>query len=414
MISILKKIFVYNWLRKLVSLILAMIIWIVINHSISTTKTIQNVPVKVANIPSGKTVQGLTADGFLDKSVSLCLTGNKHILDQLSALDLTVELDSIRKGNEWIAQITTKNLVCKNPNVNLLNEISHISHPDLIIKLSNLVTEKIPIIVTDPIGNSPKGYRFLDVWPYRLSTLVTGPEEVVKKLKRENLKLTFNLNKISKEELKDLETKGKTRVSFSIPNSWKKIDLPTLSNVAIEIEDYRAKNLRIDFIKQELIPLADYLPISLFFPPQYHETLNPETFSLNHNSFVHKNNGIECLQGPFFAKNVSRLFVEIIQNRINIIAIPVSLTEKNVPLWNVQFIYPHELEDRYVTRAMEENIELESADTAQREEYLRNRFRNYMHQFRLYTENNEKIQLEIKVLANTIDVQPKQNHTVKK
>lgn len=36
MISLLKRLFIDNWVRKLISLILAMIIWMVVNHSMSS------------------------------------------------------------------------------------------------------------------------------------------------------------------------------------------------------------------------------------------------------------------------------------------------------------------------------------------------------------------------------------------
>ena len=53
--------------------------------------------------------------------------------------------------------------------------ISRVSPYDMIIRQSKLVTEKIPVLVTQPIGEAPKGYQFLDVWPYQLFVTVTRP-----------------------------------------------------------------------------------------------------------------------------------------------------------------------------------------------------------------------------------------------
>jgi len=61
--SLLIKMFVDNWQRKLIALVLSMIIWIVINHSIETQKELK-VPIKVINIPSGKTIKGLSSSGI--------------------------------------------------------------------------------------------------------------------------------------------------------------------------------------------------------------------------------------------------------------------------------------------------------------------------------------------------------------
>jgi hypothetical protein len=49
--SLLIKLFVHNWPRKLISLILAVIIWFVVSQSMATTKTISNIGVRITNIP---------------------------------------------------------------------------------------------------------------------------------------------------------------------------------------------------------------------------------------------------------------------------------------------------------------------------------------------------------------------------
>lgn len=406
--TLLRKIFVDNWLRKLVVLILAMFIWIVVNHSISTTKTVHNVPVKVTNLPKGKTVEGLKTNNFLNKGISLSLTGNKHTLDVISAEDLMVVIDMDRKKKDWIAKVTPKNLLCLNPSIDITQNISTIMHPNLIIKPTNLVREKIPIIVTRPIGEAPNGYHFVDVYPYNLSTYVTGPENVVQRLKAKRLKLTFNLNNVTKEMLDQLhEKESKDTISFIVPEEWKSIHLPYISTDPIKIDDKQAKGLRIDFAKTDAIPLGRELPVTLFFPPQYRDTLNPDTYELGTNEFTKKQNGILFLKTHLHAKGVSPLFVDIVKDMIQVVVIVTPYNEGQKPLWNVQFIYPIELENRYVAQASANETEGSSVISPHlRQEYLRNRFRNYMNRFRLYTENNEKLLLNIKIQADKIDVRP--------
>lgn len=421
MITILRRLFIDNWQRKLVSLILAMIVWMVVNHSMAVQKTIPNIPLKIINLPHGKTVEGLQTTGILSKRITLTLTGNRNTLEEVSGNDLEVIIDAAGKGDEWIATITKKNLISINPDIDVSHGVSRISHHDFIIKLSKMATEKIPVIITQPIGEAPRGYQYLDVWPYQLYITITGPEEAVKKLKTRGLKLTFNLNDVKREELASLQSaktpgKGGEEISYFVPDSWKKISLPMFSETPLAIDDPMAKGLRIDFVKTDLIPIGTAIPVALFFPIKYSETLNPDTYTLATNDFIKKINGIKQITTPLFAKGVTRLFVDIVADMMQIVIVATPKGEKAKPLWSLQFVYPHELEDRYVAKVLAEssNEIVNDLQPTLREEYLRNRFRSYMHNFRLYTPNEEKLTLDLDVKANTITVTPKNSFEKKK
>lgn len=409
--TLLIRLFLENWLRKLISLLLAVVIWLMVNHSMTVTKVVQNIPVRVTHLPPEKTIEGMQANGILNKRISLTLSGNKAALDELTGKDLEVVIDASGKSNEWIATVGKKNLVCLNPEFDAAKLISRVSPYEMIIRQSNLVTEKIPVLVTQPIGEAPKGYQFLDVWPYQLSLTVNGPEEAVKRLKSRGLKLTFNLNDISKAELDTLQASKKQgqsdEISFFVPNSWKKISLPLLSETPIEIDDLQAKALRIDFSRQDLLPIGFSVPVTVFFPPKYSNTLNPETYTLATNDFIAKKNGIKLINVPLYAQGVSRLFLETVKDMVQMVVIACPKSERETLLWNAQFMYPHELEDRYVARVMSEsNDEVRDVQPHLREDYLRNRFRSYMNRFRLYTPNHKKLSLKIELQANAISVTP--------
>ena len=83
-----------------------------------------------------------------------------------------------------------------------------------------------------------------------------------------------------------------------------------------------------------------------------------------------------------------------------IIASPKS--ERETLLWSPQFMYPHELEDRYVAKVISESPHL-------LEDYLRNRFRNYMSRFRLYTVDHQKLSLKIELQGSAISVTCQKN-----
>ncbi len=410
-ISLLRKIFLDNWQRKLVSLILAMIVWMVVSYSMSSQKVVHNIPVKIINLPEGKTVEGLQTNGVLNKRISLTLIGNKNTLDDLTGNDLEVVIDAENKPDEWIASISKKNLVSLHPGVDVKQAVTKISHHDFIIKLSKLAKEKVPVLITQPIGEAPKGYQYLDIWPYQLYLTVTGPEEIVKKLKVRGIKLTFNLSDISKEDLDSLRDSSKKseEISYFVPDPWKKVTISQLSEMPIVIDDPMAKGLRIDFIKTALIPIGQPVPVTLFFPPKYTKTLNPDTYSLAADDFVKKMNGMKLITSPLFAKGVSRLFVEIVEDMMQIVIIAAPKSEREELLWNTQFVYPHELEDRYVAKVLSESSDevLQELQPQLREEYLRNRFRSYMDSFRLYTSNDERLLLHIELQANTVTVSPR-------
>jgi hypothetical protein len=415
--TLLIRLFVEHWQRKLVSLVLAVIVWLVVNHSMTTTKTVHSIPVRVLNLSPQKTIEGMQVNGILNKRISLTFTGNKSALDALSMKDIEVVIDATSKGDEWIAAIDKKNVVSLNPELDLSKAISRVAPFEMIVRQSKLVTEKIPVLVTQPIGEAPKGYQFLDVWPYHLTLTVNGPEEAVKKMKSRGLKLTFNLNDISHQELDSLTPMKKTgsadEVSFFVPNSWKKIALQQLSDTPIEIDDPQAKLLRLDFAKQDMIPLGFPLPVIVFFPPKYSNTLNPETYSLATNEFIVKKSGIKMVSTPLYAQGVSRLFLETVKDMIQIVIIAAPKTERETLLWSPQLIYPHELEDRYVAKVMSESNGEPDVQPHLREEYLRNRFRSYMNRFRLYTTDGTKLNLKIELQANAISVNPL-NLTVEK
>ena len=293
----------------------------------------------------------------------------------------------------------------------MVRGLKKVNEVDLILRLSKLVKERIPIIVTEPIGEAPKGYQFNDVFPYHLYISIQGPEDVVKRLKSKGLKLTFNLNEITKNDLDSLHLNSEAtrldEVSYLIPNRWKKIILPSLSNKPLLIDDPKANSLRIDFLKTDLIPLNKAIPISVYYPEKHSAKINPNTYKLRPNSFVKDLNGVMVISSPLYAKGVSKLFLDIVKDRMQVVSVAAPKSERKYLIWNVQFIYPHELENHYIAKVLDQKTqEVNNLAPKLREEYLRNRFRNYMSRFRLFTANNEKLTLKIELQSKAIDIQP--------
>lgn len=405
--SLFKRIFLDNWQRKTISLFLAVIIWLLVNQSLITSKTISNIPVRVINIPSGKTIVDLQSDGILTKRATLTLVGNKGVLDELTSNDLEVLIDAQNKKGEWIAPITRRNLSSLNPEINLAKGINRVSPTSVIVRLTKLVSEKIPVFITKPIGEAPREYQFLDIWPYQLAMNISGPEEVVKRLKAKGVRLTFDLSDISKSELDSLSARSDSvrgdEVSYFVPEQWKRVSIPLLSDTPIEIDDPRAKDLRIDFARVSLLPIKSRIPIVVYYPTETLSLYNPNTISIAPSNLIEKINGLDLFIEPLFAKGVSQLFVNVIEEMIQIVVV-IDPTDHHQLSWSIEFINPRLLEDRYVSRMMADVSEEEVRDLQPllREEYLRNRFRSFMNRFQLYKSDEKRLELNIQLENNQI------------
>ncbi len=409
MITLLKKFFIDNWQRKLLALILAMIIWIVVNHYMSLSTTIRNVSIKVKNIPKGKTVEGVQSDGTLQKKISINVLGNKDIIQSLQSKDVEIVLDASRTKGRWNAAITKDHLVFLNQHIDA-RSIKQVSAQNIELKTVPMISEKVPVFVSKPIGDPPRGYKFLDIIPYRLFLNITGPETEVKKLKQEGVKLTFNLDRISRDDLDRLQDEreiDQDGVSYLVPDHLKKIHIPSLSKYPFEIDDVRADDLKINFVKQKLLKIASPIPVSVFFSHKLTRKQHQKKYLLQPNQFLQLKNGIHIINTQLYAKGISPLFAEIVKDMIQIV---VTITpDGRKTSWNVQVLHPHILEDRYVAEKLIRS-KLPSSfhnDTDYREEYFRNRFRKYLNTLRLFTANNEKLSLDIRIIDDKITLKPK-------
>lgn len=405
--SFLKRLFINNWPRKCLSIILSIIIWFVIHKSLTTTKTISNIPIRIENIPPGKTVEGIQSNGLLGQRTNLTLSGDKGLLDELSANDLQVVVDANERDGEWIAAITRKNLRTENSELNITQGISRVQQQNVIIKLTKLISEKIPIIITQPIGEPPPGYQFVDIWPYQLYITVSGPEEVIKNLKAHGIRLTFNLNDITKSKLDELRSRINKDyvdvVSYHIPDIMKQVSLPLLSSTPIEINDPDAKLLRIDFLRYEKLKLNTPIPVNLYFPPHVANSLNPSKITLTPNQLVENRNGIKMITEPLYAKGVSAHFLDVVKDMLEI-AIIVNPDKDNELEWSIQYINARSLEEKYLRNIKSDVIdeELGGIQPHLREDYLRNRFRSYMNRLQLCRADNKPLELVPKIQGHSI------------
>lgn len=398
-----------HWPRKLVAIISAVIIWFLVNQSLTITRTIPNVPIRIVDLPKDKTVDGLLPHGVLSERVDLTLKGKRTLMEEIRPGDLEVVISAEGKKEGWIASINKRSLVSISPDIDIYENISEVRAPDLYIKLTNLVTAEIPIIITKPIGDPPKGYQFVDVWPKELVQTISGPEERIEALKSEGLEIIFNLNKISSADLDALKSRSskEDEVSYFAPQEWKQITIPLL-DATVALNDPRADFLRLDFLRQELIPLEVELPITLFFPVNYSKTLNPDTYSLATGALVEKKNGLKIFTPPLYAKDVSRTFLDVVRNYLQITIIAAPKTQKDILDWTLEFIDLESLENKYILKSIEEkDRENASHDLypKMREEYLRNKFRSYVRKLVLYLDEGKELCLKPELQTHTVTLE---------
>lgn len=413
--SLLIKFFIHHWPRKLLAILLSIVIWLVVNHSLTVTRTINNISVRIINIPPGKTVEGLQPNNRLAKKLSMTLVGNKTVLEELTPYDFEIVLDAQGKPDEWSATISTKNVVSLNPELDIPRGVKRAYHPNLILRMTTVITDKIPVVITQPIGEAPRGYQFLDVWPYHLSLTVTGPESVIRQLKMKEQRVTFNLSDISKAQLdavSNLQMEGEKGevVSFFVPDQWKELTILALSETPMEINDPQAKMLRIDFIHHRSLPIDAPLPVVLYFPIDSAQKYNPTNITLAPDNLITDFNGISLINHLLYATGTDQLFLDIVRNRMQIILIVSPKSDKQLLDWSLQFINPSYLENIYVTSLMSDvsDADIRLMQPPLREEYLRNRFRSYMNNLQLFNPDESKFELLAHLKDHQVHVEESQ------
>ncbi|MEX1013322.1 MAG: hypothetical protein WD595_04115 [Waddliaceae bacterium] len=410
------RLFTEHWQHKLLALFAALILWIFVNYSITETKAIPNVPVRVINLPQDKTISGMLPGGYLKDRIALTLTGRKDAIIDLESSDLEVQIDASTSGSDnWAVTIIKGMLVSLNPAFDPKHHITHVRHNEFILKLSNLVEEKVPIRIKHPIGHSPSGYEFLDIWPYSLEQTVSGPKEEVEQLRMKGgLKLYLNLDLVTKEQLDQLIANHtgshEDEVNYFVPDKYKKVMIPFENSHMQKINDPNAKDLRITFLRKKVHRIGKPIPVQVFYPMKTSHVINPTKYPLVEGSAITIQNGVPYLKVPLYTKNVSRLFLDVILEHLQIMITANPNDEKNSLPWSLEVINPHKLEDRYVALSLEDPLaEARDRKSApfKHEEHLRKRFREYLFRLKLLTSPNKPLELKASLEQDSIEVEIK-------
>ncbi len=408
--SRLYRLFFNNWQRKILAIFTAMIVWLFVNHSITDTKVLPNIPIKIINIPTDKTIVGLLPNGTLSKRITLTLSGSKDVIQEVEPSDIEVVLDaSAVETNEWIVVIGKKNLVSLNPDINLANSVTQVEHPDLVIHFSKLLTVKVPINILPPIGEAPQGFTLLDVWPQRLYQTITASEEEIAEIQAQKLQFEIDLNQISRVDLEAIRsvTTGaidNNEVNYYIPAAMRKVYIPYSEGVVEEINDPEAKNLHVAFLIKQWLPLDFPLPIRVFYPVQTLSALNPGSHPLLPSHRIQALHNETLYKPPFYLYGVSKFFLDVVKNNLEISIIAAPPSQREVLEWSLNVVNAQELENTFVALIMagEQPKQFGGGSARRRELSLRQRFRNYLQHLVLYQKPDHKLILDCVVTQDGI------------
>lgn len=384
--------FLENWPRHLISLIAAIVIWSTVSQSLTISKTLNPVAVHLMNAPQGYAFAGVQQDGCFGRTLSLEVSGEKSLIEALRPSDLSVVLDASDKPTEWVAQLAPADLRSSLPDLILSRRLQLNSPREVIVKMSPMVSERIPVFFADPRGEPPHGYQFLDIYPRKLYVTVSGPEDQVKKIKAQGLAISIDLNTISREELEWLEQQigsGKDELSLPIPMRWLKVHIPFL-NAPVPIDDPEATHARIIFVKHQLLPLAGPLPITLFYPLPWIHQLNPKQNPLRIEPPVVDLKGVPALDVPLYISGVSRMFLDLVRPYLTLLITAIPRADDASLPWSLQLLDPRTLESKFLHRTL-----VDSALQAPREEAIRSRFRSYLRKLSVFLKPDQPLTLRV-------------------
>ena len=107
-----------------------------------------------------------------------------------------------------------------------------------------------------------------------------------------------------------------------------------------------------------------------------------------------------------FASNVSKLFLEIVQDNLEIDIVTVPPSERELLEWSISFIDDDHLEDMYAAFLLSDTKHTDQSHlkNKEREKFFRQRFRLYIDRFNLYVNPQHKLELHCRLENGQIEV----------
>jgi YbbR domain-containing protein len=173
-VKLARKIFLEYWSLKLLSLAIAMVLWLVVTGQNEPVTAHVNVQLNFIR------PQSLEISNDPPRTVDVMLTGSRNKLDDLTALDLVATVDiSDQQPGERVLRLADKAQISLPQGV----KVDGFQPSAIPIRLEPIVERQVPI---EPKleGKPPDGYQVYGVRPSKGSVLVRGPESRVNSLQK--------------------------------------------------------------------------------------------------------------------------------------------------------------------------------------------------------------------------------------
>jgi YbbR domain-containing protein len=167
--KLVRKIFVEDWSLKLLSLAIALVLWLVVTGQNQPVTAHVNIQLNFIRPPS------LEISNDPPRTVDVMLTGSRNKLDDLSTLDLVATVDiSDQRAGERVLRLADKAQITLPQGV----KVDGFQPSAVPVRLEPIVERQIPI---EPKieGNAADGYEVYAVRPSKGSVTLRGPQSRV-------------------------------------------------------------------------------------------------------------------------------------------------------------------------------------------------------------------------------------------
>lgn len=171
---LIRKIFLEDWLMKLVALIITLALWFgVTGLRAPSTRRLQNIPLNL------RVSNNIEVTNSPVTEVDIVVTGDKRKIDALNSRDLVVSLDltDVQAGERTV-QIMPGNVMVELPSGVKLEEVQPNKIP---VKLET-VEEREITVRAETEGSVAEGFEIYSQTPLPLKVRVRGPSSFIKSL----------------------------------------------------------------------------------------------------------------------------------------------------------------------------------------------------------------------------------------
>lgn len=172
--KLLRRLFIEDWSLKLLSLAIALVLWLLVTGQNQPVTAHVNVQLNFIRPPS------LEISNDPPRSVDVMLTGSRNKLDDLTTLDLVATVDiSDQRAGERVLRLADKAQISLPQGV----KVDGFQPSAIPVRLETIIERQVPV-VPKLEGQTANGYEVYGVRPNKGSVTLRGPESRVLALQK--------------------------------------------------------------------------------------------------------------------------------------------------------------------------------------------------------------------------------------